>query len=86
VFPLVRRGFNKVLELEDLGKISPELEANYALQKLKHSLRSKNMEKISLLKIFLMLSSSKLILQFLVYSVGQFSYFFAAVSIIYIHC
>ena len=80
VIPLIRLGFHKNLELEDLGEVSPALKASYTYLKIKEKLRKRDRKATSMLRIYWNLCSSKLIFTFLFYGTGQVCHFLAAVS------
>ena len=80
IIPLIRLGFQKNLDFEDLGEVSPELKADHTYLKIKEKLHKTKERKTSMLKIYWHLCSFKFIGAFAFYATGQVCHFLAAVS------
>lgn len=82
VIPLIRLGFRKNLELEDLGEVSPALKASHTYLKIKEKLHETDRKATSMFRIYWNLCSSKLLFTFTLYGAGQVCHFLAAVSFV----
>ena len=86
IIPLIRRGFRKNLELEDLGEVSPALKASHTYLKIEEKIHETDQKATSMFRIYWNLCSSKLIFTIACYFTGQICHFLAAVRFFTCSC